>query len=107
MRSGATGGGCWAVAELKAGLTQKRCHRRLPIMILESLPELERLDDTQREVLAVELLQSVRDRQQVAKVEPEIVALLEERRAQMLAEPASVRSWAEVKSDLLARYRGR
>jgi len=74
-------------------------------MILETLPQLEALNDEQREVLAVELLQSVRERQRVTNVEPEIVALLEERRAELIQHPERVRSWPEVKASLLARYR--
>ena len=76
-------------------------------MILETLPQLEGLSDEQREVLAVELLQSVRERQRVTNVEPEIVALLEERRAELIEHPERVRSWAEVKASLLAKYRAR
>jgi len=74
-------------------------------MILETLPQLEALSDEQREVLAVELLQSVRERQRVTNVEPEFVALLEERRAELIEHPERVRSWPNVKASLLARYR--
>ena len=76
-------------------------------MILETLPQLKGLSDEQREVLAMELLQSVRERQGVTKVEPEIVALLEERRAELIEHPERVRSWPEVKASLLAKYRAR
>lgn len=76
-------------------------------MVLETLPQIARLDDEQREMLALELLQSVRERQRVAKVEPEIVALLEERRAEFLEHPERTRTWADVKAGLLAKYRGR
>ena len=76
-------------------------------MVLETLPQVAQLDDEQREVLALELLQSVRERQRVAKVEPGIVALLEERRAEFLEHPERTRNWASVKAGLLAKYRGR
>ena len=72
-------------------------------MILETLPQLEALSDEQREVLAVELLRSVRERQRVTNMEPGIVATLEERRAELLEHPERARSWSEVKAGLRRR----
>ena len=76
-------------------------------MVLETLPQVAQLSDEDREVLALELLQSVRARQRIDKVDPDIVALLEERRADFLEHPERVKTWAGVKKDLLAKYRGR
>jgi|GEM_PF-3699259 len=76
-------------------------------MVIETLPQLAALDDDQRETLALELLQSVRERQLAAQISPEIVALLEERRAEFLEHPERTKSWSAVKSDLLAKYRAR
>jgi hypothetical protein len=75
-------------------------------MVIETLPQLATLDDDQRETIALELLQSVRERQRLTPVAPEIVQMLEERRAEFLEHPEQTKSWVAVKADLLAKYHG-
>ena len=74
-------------------------------MVIDTLPQLAALNDEEREMLALELLQSVSERQRVAQISPDLVAVLEERRAEFLAHPEQTRTWAEVKANLLAKYR--
>ena len=76
-------------------------------MVIETLPQVAALDDAQRETLALELLESVRTRQIADGVSPEIVAILEERRAEFLAGPQQTKSWSEVKAGILSKHRGR
>lgn len=76
-------------------------------MVIDSLPQLATLNDDERETLAMELLQSVRDRQRVEHVSPELVAALDERRAEFLEHPERTKPWAQVKADILAKYRER
>lgn len=75
-------------------------------MVIETLPQLAGLTDDERETLAMELLQTVRERQRVEHVSPELVAELEARRANFLAHQEKTKTWTEVKADLLAKYRG-
>lgn len=76
-------------------------------MVIDTLPQLAALNDEERETLAMELLQSVRERQRVEHVSPELVAVLDERRAEFLEHPEQTKSWAEVKAGILAKYRER
>ena len=73
-------------------------------MVIDTLPQLAALSDEERETLALELLQSVKERQRVAQISPDLVAILEERRAEFLEHPEQTRTWAEVKANLLAKY---
>ena len=76
-------------------------------MVIETLPQLAALSDDERETLALELLESVRERQRVEHVSPDLVAELEARRADFLARAEKPKSWAEVKASLLSKYRAR
>jgi putative addiction module component (TIGR02574 family) len=74
-------------------------------MVIETLPELAKLTEDERETLALELLESIRARQQVNEVSPELVAELEARRADFLEHPDKTKTWTEVKAGIFARYR--
>lgn len=74
-------------------------------MVIETLPQIAALDDAQRETLALELLASVQERQVAGGVSPEIVAILEERRAEFLANPQQTKSWSDVKAGILSKLR--
>ena len=66
-------------------------------MILEQLPEVQRLPDAQKRQLAEELLRATDDSNQV-EVDPAALALLESRLAEHAANPGAVSSWKEVEA---------
>ena len=66
-------------------------------MILEQLPEVQRLPDAQKRQLAEELLRATDDSSQ-AEVDPAVLALLESRLAEHAANPGAVSSWKEVEA---------
>jgi hypothetical protein len=76
-------------------------------MVIETLPQLAALSDDERETLALELLESVRERQRVERVSPELVAELEARRAEFLDRGEKAKTWTDVKATLLSKYRAR
>jgi hypothetical protein len=76
-------------------------------MILETIPQLAALTDEQRELLAMELLESIQADQASEDVDPRILAILEQRHADFLANPQNVRTWTDVKASIQERYRGR
>ncbi len=66
-------------------------------MILEQLPEVQRLPDAQKRQLAEELFQVTDDSNQ-AEVDPAVLALLESRLAEHAANSESVSSWEDVEA---------
>ena len=66
-------------------------------MILEQLPEVQRLPDAQKRQLAEELLRMTDDSSQ-AEVDPAVLALLESRFAERAANPGAVSSSKEVEA---------
>ncbi len=66
-------------------------------MILEQLPEVQRLPDAQKRQLAEELLRVTDDSNQI-EVDPAVLARLESRLAEHAANPGAVSSWMEVEA---------
>lgn len=73
-------------------------------MVIERLPELAKLTDDECAMLALELLETVRVRQRVDRVSPEWITEFEARRAILLKEVETTKTWPQVKADLLAKY---
>ena len=72
-------------------------------MILEQLPEVQRLPAAQKRQLAEELWQATDDSNEV-EVDPAILALLESRLAEAAANPGAVSSWKEVKARVFRHH---
>jgi len=72
-------------------------------MILEQLPEVQRLSDEAKRQLAEELWWSVADTAEV-EAPPELLVLLEERLAEHEADPSAVSSWEQVKARIFPRH---
>lgn len=72
-------------------------------MILELLPDVQRLPASQKRMLAEELLREV-DGSDEIEVAPAILAMLENRLAAYDADPAAVSAWEEVKARVFARH---
>ena len=72
-------------------------------MILELLPDVQRLPASQKRQLAEELLPEADGTDEV-EVDPAILALLESRLAAHEAEPSAVSSWVEVKERVFRRH---
>ena len=67
------------------------------MMILEQLPEVQRLPDAQKRQLAEELLRATDESNQV-EVAPAVLAVLESRLAEHSTNPGTVSSWLEVEA---------
>ena len=67
-------------------------------MILEKFPELDRLSDSDKKQLVLEMLDGMFDHDEP---DPVIVEILENRRRQFEQNPASARRWEEVRDRIL------
>lgn len=74
-------------------------------VILERLPEVQKLPAAQKRQLAEELWQSTEDVNE-AEVDPAVLALLEARLADHEASPETAASWSEVKARVFGRHAG-
>ena len=72
-------------------------------MILELLPDVQRLPASQKRQLAEELLLEADGTDEV-DVDPAILSLLESRLAAHEADPSAVSSWEEVKERVFRRH---
>jgi putative addiction module component (TIGR02574 family) len=72
-------------------------------MILEQLPEVQRLPADQKRQLAEELWMAT-DASNEITVDPAILALLEERLAKHEARPADLSSWSEVQARVFGSH---
>ncbi len=72
-------------------------------MILELLPEVQRLPASEKRQLAEELL-LVADGTDEVEVDPVIMALLDSRLAAYDADPSAVSTWEEVKARVFKRH---
>lgn len=72
-------------------------------MILEQLPEVQRLPDVEKRQLAEELWQAVGEGDAV-EVDPAILALLDARLADYAANPDAVSTWKEVEARVFERH---
>jgi len=69
-------------------------------VIVEQLPEVQRLSPERKLALAAELFEDATDCT-AEEPDPEIVKLLEERLAEFQSDPASASPWSEVKARIL------
>jgi hypothetical protein len=69
-------------------------------MIVEQLPEVQKLSPERKLALAAELFEDTTD-STVENPDPEIVRLLEERLAEFRTNPASASPWTAVKARIL------
>ena len=72
-------------------------------MILEQLPEVQRLPAAEKRQLAEELWQAADDSGEV-EIDPVILELLESRLAEHAQNPDSVSSWNEVEARVFKRH---
>jgi putative addiction module component (TIGR02574 family) len=72
-------------------------------MILELLPDVQRLPASQKRQLAEELLTEA-DAAEDIEVDPAIVELLESRLAAYESDPHAVSSWEDVKARVFRRH---
>ncbi len=73
-------------------------------MILERFPEIQKLTKAERVELYCELQDIVVEENQLIQPDPEIVALLEQRYREYLANPESARPAEEVMARLRAKF---
>ena len=74
-------------------------------MILESLPEVQRLSAEEKRQLADELLDEIEGGNH-ERLKPEIVALLNKRLEEYRQDPSSARPWTEVRESIGLRSEG-
>jgi putative addiction module component (TIGR02574 family) len=72
-------------------------------MILEQLPEVQKLPDAVKRQLAEELWQAAGEGDAI-EVDPAVIALLEARLADYAANPNAVSSWHEVEARVFQRH---
>ena len=71
-------------------------------MILERFPELDRLSDSDKKQLVLEILDEMLDH---GEPDPVIVEILENRQRQFEQNPGSARRWEEVRDRILVSRR--
>lgn len=72
-------------------------------MILERLPEVQKLPDPEKRQLAEELWQAAEEGDAI-EVDPAIIALLDKRLAEYAASPSAVSAWKEVEARVFQRH---
>ena len=73
-------------------------------MILEHLPEVQRLPAAEKRLLAEELWQQAGDESNEVDLDPAVVALLEARIEEHAASGAVVSSWEQVEARVFGRH---